>query len=84
MEAYLAESANRALTKSALGKAIMYARNHWKTLGRYHRPPRERKDPTPSGNRAQELALSRQQGGRAAVLYTILAGEKQHRLEPWA
>ncbi len=38
------------------------------------------------GHRPKELAVSgsRQAGPRAAVLFTILAGAKRHRIEPWA
>ena len=93
IEAYLAELENRALPKSALGKAVTYARNQWLALRRYTADGRLSIDNNVSERTLRHQAIGRknwlflgsqQAGPRAAVLFTILAGAKRHRIEPWA
>jgi hypothetical protein len=93
IEAYLAELAPRALPKSSLAKAVTYARNQWEALRRYTDDGRLTIDNNLSERTLRHQAIGRKNylflgresaGPRAAVLYTILAGAKRHRIEPWA
>jgi len=92
IEAYLAELAPRALPKSSLAKAVTYARNQWEALRRYTEDGRLTIDNNVSERTLRHQAIGRNNwlflgsesaGPRAAVLYTILAGAKRHRIEPW-
>ena len=93
MQGYLAELASRALPKSDLGKAVSYAQNQWQALRRYTEDGRLAIDNNVSERTLRHQAIGRKNwlflgsknaGPRAAVLYTILAGAKRHRIEPWA
>ena len=93
IEAYLAELAPRALPKTSLAKAVTYARNQWEALRRYTEDGRLTIDNNVSERTLRHQAIGRKNwlflgseaaGPRAAVLYTILAGAKRHRIEPWA
>jgi transposase len=93
IEAYLDELSQRVLPKSALGKALTYARNQRAALRRYVSDGRLTIDnnvsertvrPQAIGRKNWEFLGSEAAGPRAAVLFTILAGAKRHRLEPWA
>ncbi len=93
MAGYLAELSHRSLPKSALGKAVSYARNQWQALRRYTEDGRLSIDNNVSERTLRHQAIgrknwlflgSKQAGPRAAVLSTILAGAKRHRIEPWA
>ena len=93
IEKYLDELSRRTLPKSALGKAITYARNQWGALRRYASDGRLTIDNNVSertlrlqaiGRKNWEFLGSAEAGPRASVLFTILAGAKRHRLEPWA
>ena len=88
----LAELERRALPKSALAKAVWYARNQWQALCRYTEDGRLSIDNNVSERTLRHQAIGRknwlflgsqQAGPRAAVLFTILAGAKRHRIEPW-
>jgi len=93
IETYLNELSSRILPKSALGKAITYARNQRAALRRYTGDGRLTIDNNVSertlrlqaiGRKNWEFLGSEAAGPRAAVLFTILAGAKHHHLEPWA
>jgi transposase len=93
LEAYLAHLATTVLPKSALAKAVTYARNQWNALRRYTTDGRLTIDNNVSERTLRHQAIGRKNwlflgsknaGPRAAVLYTILAGAKRHRIEPWA
>jgi transposase len=93
IEAHLDELSGRALPKSALGKAVTYARNQWAALRVYASDGRLTIDNNVSertlrlqaiGRKNWEFLGSAEAGPRAAVLFTILAGAKRHLLEPWA
>ena len=93
IEKYLDELSQRILPKSALGKAVTYARNQWAALRQYVSDGRLTIDNNVSertlrlqaiGRKNWEFLGSAEAGPRAAVLFTILAGAKRHRLEPWA
>ena len=93
IEAYLSESAPQALPKSTWGKAVTYARNQWQALCRYTQDGRLTIDNNVSERTLRHQAVGRKNwlflgseaaGPRAAVLYTIMAGAKRHRIEPWA
>jgi transposase len=90
--ARLGELEMRALPKSALSKAVWYARNQWRALCRYTEDGRLSIDNNVSERTLRHQAIGRknwlflgsqQAGPRAAVLFTILAGAKRHRIEPW-
>ncbi len=90
---YLVELEQSALPKSVLGKAVSYARNQWQALRRYTEDGRLSIDNNVSERTLRHQAIgrknwlflgSKQAGPRAAVLFTILAGAKRHRIEPWA
>jgi transposase len=85
--------ASRLLPKSALAQAITYATNQWKALCRYTEDGRLTIDNNVSERRLRDQAIGRKNwmflgseeaGPRAAVLCTIIAGAKRHRLEAWA
>jgi transposase len=91
--AYLTELSGRALPKSPLSKAVFYALNQWRALRRYTEDGRLSIDNNISERTLRHQAIGRknwlflgseQAGPRAAVLITILAGAKRHRIEPWA
>ncbi|MCP4308811.1 MAG: IS66 family transposase [Gammaproteobacteria bacterium] len=93
VETYLTELARRALPKTTLAKAATYARNQWEALRRYTDDGRLTIDNNVSERTLRHQAIGRKNwlflgseaaGPRAAVLYTILAGAKRHRIEPWA
>jgi hypothetical protein len=93
IETYLEKLAPRALPKSTLGKAVTYARNQWEALRRYTEDGRLTIDNNLSERTLRHQAVGRKNwlflgseaaGPRAAVLYTIMAGAKRHRIEPWA
>jgi transposase len=92
IESYLVELERSALPKSTLGQAVSYARNQWQALRRYTEDGRLTIDNNVSERTLRHQAIgrknwlflgSRQAGPRAAVLFTILAGAKRHRIEPW-
>jgi len=93
MKQYLDELADSALPKSALGKAVGYGRNQWAAFIRYTEDGRRTMDNNASERTLRAIASGRKNwqflghrnaGPRAAVLYTIVAGAKRHRMEPWA
>jgi transposase len=93
IEKSLDELSPRVLPKSALGKAITYARNQRAALRQYVSDGRLTIDNNVSERTLRLQAIGRKNwlflgsegaGPRAAVLFTILAGAKRHRLEPWA
>jgi len=93
LEVYLAELVRSVLPKSAFAKAVAYARNQWEALRRYTEDGRLTIDNNVSERTLRHQAIGRKNwlflgseaaGPRAAVLYTILAGAKRHRIEPWA
>jgi transposase len=83
----------KLLPKSALAQAVTYALKQWQALCRYTEDGRLTIDNNTSERRVRDQALGRknwlflgspQAGPRAAVIYTIIAGAKRHRIEPWA
>ncbi len=91
--ARLAELEKRVLPKSVLAKAVSYASNQWQALRRYVEDGRLSIDNNISERTLRHQAIGRknwlfvgseQAGPRAAVLFTVLAGAKRHRIEPWA
>ena len=93
LEAYLDTLASTVLPKSALAKAVTYARNQWSALRCYTTDGRLTIDNNVSERTLRHQAIGRKNwlflgsenaGPRAAVLYTILTGAKRHRIEPWA
>ena len=83
----------KLLPKSALAQAVTYALNQWQALCRYTEDGRLTIDNNVSERRVRDQAIgsknwmflgSAEAGPRAAVLCTVIAGAKRHRLEPWA
>jgi hypothetical protein len=83
----------KLLPKSGLAQAVTYALNQWRALCRYTEDGRLTIDNNTSERRVKDQAIGRKNwlflgndeaGLRAAVLCTIIAGAKRHRLEPWA
>src|SRR5271165_6097838 len=83
----------KLLPKSALAQAVTYALKQWQALCRYTEDGRLTIDNNISERRVRDQAIGRknwlflgseQAGPRAAVIYTIIAGAKRHRIEPWA
>lgn len=92
IEALLSQLGRRVLPKSALGMAVSYAQNQWQALRRYTEDGRLSIDNNVSERTLRHQAIGRknwlflgnqQAGPRAAILFTILAGAKRHRIEPW-
>ncbi len=93
IQAYLADLARKVLPKSSLAKAVTYARNQGEALRRYTEDGRLTIDNNVSERTLRHQAIGRKNwlflgseaaGPRAAVLCTILAGAKRHRIEPWS
>jgi transposase len=89
---WLAAEVPRALPKSPLGQAIIYASNQWPTLIRYLDDGRLTIDNAPAEQALRPLAVGRRNwlhiagdGGlrSAAVLLSLTASAKRHRLNPW-
>jgi transposase len=92
LESYLAALAERVLPKSALAQAVNYARNQWDALRCYTNDGRLTIDNNTAERTLRHQAIGRKNwlflgsenaGPRAAILYTVLAGAKRHRIEPW-
>jgi transposase len=84
---------SKLLPKSALAQAVTYALNQWQALCRYTEDGRLTIDNNVSERRLRDQAIGRKNwlflgndeaGPRAAVICTIIAGAKRHRLESWA
>jgi transposase len=89
---WLAAEVPRALPKSAIGQAIVYASNQWPTLIRYLDDGRLTIDNAPAEQALRPLAVGRRNwlhvggdGGLhgAAVLLSLAASLKRHGLNPW-
>ncbi len=90
---WLAEEVPRLLPKSKIGEAFGYASNQWPTLVRYLEDGRLTIDNSPAEQAIRPLAVGRRNwlqiagdGGlkSAAVLLSVAATTKRHRLNPWA
>ena len=90
---WLAEEVPRALPKSKIGEAFVYAANQWPTLIRYVEDGRLTIDNAPAEQAIRPLAVGRRNwlhiagdGGlkSAAVLLSMAASAKRHGVNPWA
>ncbi len=81
------------LSESDAGAAVNYARNQWEALRCYTTDGRLTIDNNTAERTLRHQAIGRKNwlflgsenaGPRAAVLATIPAGEKRHRIEPWS
>jgi len=93
LEAYLREQRGDALPKSQYGKAIAYTLNHWPELRRYTESGileidnniAERALRLCAIGRKNWMFLGSDKGGEtAATCFSVLAGAKRHRIEPFA
>jgi transposase len=91
--AFLREQRGGALPKSQYGKAIAYCLNHWPELRRFTESGileidnniAERALRLCAIGRKNWMFLGSDKGGEtAAICYSILAGAKRHRIEPFA
>jgi transposase len=89
----LVRLSSKLLPKSALAQAVTYALNQWQALCRYTEDGRLTIDNNVSERRLRDQAIGRKNwmflgsveaGPRAAIICTIIAGAKRHRLETWA
>ena len=89
---WMAEEVPKALPKSKIGEAFVYAANQWPTLTRYLEDGRLTIDNSPAEQAIRPLALGRRNwlhvagdGGlkSAAVLLSVAASAKRHRVNPW-
>jgi transposase len=89
---WLAKEVPRALPKSKIGEALVYAANQWPTLIRYVEDGRLTIDNSPAEQAIRPLALGRRNwlqiagdGGlkSAAVLLSVAATAKRHGANPW-
>jgi transposase len=89
---WLAKEVPRALPKSKIGEALVYAANQWTSLLRYVEDGRLTIDNSPAEQVIRPLALGRRNwlqiagdGGlkSAAVLLSVAATAKRHRVNPW-
>jgi transposase len=89
---WLAEEVPRALPKSKIGEALVYAANQWPTLTRYIEDGRLTIDNAPAEQAIRPLAVGRRNwlhiagdGGltSAAVLLSVAASAKRHHVNPW-
>jgi transposase len=90
---WLAAEVPRVLPKSKIGEAVGYAANQWPTLIRYLEDGRLTIDNSPAEQAIRPLAVGRRNwlhiagdGGlkTAAVILSIAASAKRHRVNPWA
>jgi len=93
LEAYLREQRGDALPKSQYGKAIAYCLNHWAELHRFtdsgileiDNNIAERALRLCAIGRKNWMFLGSDKGGEtAATCFSVLAGAKRHRIEPFA
>lgn len=89
---WLAEEVPRVLPKSKIGEAFIYAANQWPTLTRYVEDGRLTIDNSPAEQAIRPLGVGRRNwlhvagdGGlkSAAVLLSVAASAKRHRVNPW-
>jgi transposase len=92
LEVFLREQKDGALPKSQYRKAIDYALNHWRELGRYTENGILEIDNNIAERALRLCALGRKNwmfvgsdrgGETAAICLSILAGAKRHRIEPF-
>jgi transposase len=93
LEAFLREQRGGALPKSQYGQAINYVLNHRDELRRFTEDGRLEIDNNTVERTLRLCAISRKNwlfvgsdwgGETAAIGFSILAGAKRHRIEPWA
>jgi transposase len=91
-EDWLAQEVPRALPKSKIGEAFIYAANQWPSLTRYVQDGRLRIDNAPAEQAIRPVAVGRRNwlhiagdGGliSAAVLLSVAATIKRHGVNPW-
>src|SRR5271166_6327931 len=93
LEKFLREQKGQALPKSQYGKAVGYALNHWAELCRFTESGLLEIDNNIAERTMRLCAIGRKNwlfvgsdrgGETAATCFSILAGAKRHRIEPFA
>jgi transposase len=91
--AWLDEQADLVRPKSPIGEAVGYARGQWTALTRYVEDGDLAIDNNASERALRRIAVGRKNwlfcgsdegGRRAAILYSLVATCKEHRIDPWA
>ncbi len=92
-KAWLDAQALTVLPKSAMGEAIGYALRQWEALCRYTQDGDLAIDNNPAENALRCVALGRKNwlfagsdegGRRAAILFSLVASCKRHKIDPFA
>jgi transposase len=92
IDAWLVEHWTDPLPKSPLGQAIRYTRNQWKALNRFVEDGLLEPDNNIAENALRCVALGRKNwlfvgndaaGGRAAILYSLVASCRHHGIDPY-
>jgi len=90
---WLDEQADVVLPKSPIGEAVGYARGQWTALTRYVEDGGLAIDNNVSERALRRVVIGRKNwlfcgsdegGRRAAILYSLVATCKEHRIDPWA
>ncbi len=90
---WLDEQADLVLPKSPIGEAVSYARGQWTALTRYVDDGDLAIDNNVSERALRKVVTGRNNwlfcgsdegGRRAAILYSVVATCKEHRIDPWA
>jgi hypothetical protein len=93
LKTWLDEQADVVLPKSPIGEAVGYARKQWGALTRYLDDGDLAIDNNVSERALRKVVVGRgnwlfcgndEGGRRAAILYSLVATCKEHRLDPWA
>jgi transposase len=93
VQTFLCDQRDGALPKSQYGKALGYALNHWDKLCRFTEDGRLEIDNNTSERTLRLCAIGRKNwmfvgsdrgGESAAICFSVLAGAKRHRIEPFA
>jgi transposase len=93
LEKFLCEQRGQALPKSQYGKAVGYVLNHWPELRRFTENGVLEIDNNIAERTLRPCAIGRKNwmflgsdrgGETAATCFSILAGAKRHRIEPFA
>jgi transposase len=93
LELFLRDQKEGALPKSQYGKAVAYALNHWPQLRRFTESGILEIDNNIAERALRPCAVGRKNwlfvgsdrgGETAAICFSILAGAKRHRIEPFA
>lgn len=93
LKVWLDKQTDIVLARSPIGEAIRYALNQWTGLVRYVEDGRLAIDNNPAERELRRVAIGRKNwtfagsdagGDNAAILYSLIASCRRHKVEPWA